>query len=117
MSSNSKISDIKNLSKEIDESYESNSIHNLNYLYPNGHRKTPQMKWFKGSRDRGLKSDLAAWILNEDFYLLIAMNKYNSIYVSDPDPYENIVKIEKLDPYQTLINSFLIQKQRKESDK
>ena len=23
----------------------------LNYLYPNGHRITPQMRWFKGSRD------------------------------------------------------------------
>tara|TARA_B100000700_G_scaffold310804_1_gene391812 strand:- start:324 stop:506 length:183 start_codon:yes stop_codon:yes gene_type:complete len=60
MNLNLKTSDIKNLLQEIDESYESNSIHNLNYLYPNGHRTTPQMKWFKGSRDRGLKSDLAA---------------------------------------------------------
>ncbi len=33
---------------------------NLNYLYPNGHRITHQMRWFKGSRDRGLKSDNAA---------------------------------------------------------
>ena len=33
---------------------------NLNYLYPNGHRMTHQMRWFKGSRDRGLKSDIAA---------------------------------------------------------
>ena len=33
---------------------------NLNYLYPNGHRMTPQSRWFKGSRDRGLKSDIAA---------------------------------------------------------
>ena len=30
------------------------------YLYPNGHRMTPQMRWFKGSRDRGLKPDIAA---------------------------------------------------------
>ncbi len=36
------------------------SIENLHYLYPNGHRTTHQMKWFKGSRDRGLKSDSAA---------------------------------------------------------
>ena len=35
-------------------------IENLNYLYPNGHRVTNQMKWFKGSRDRGLSSDMAA---------------------------------------------------------
>ena len=32
----------------------------LNYLYPNGHRITHQLRWFKGSRDRGLQSDLAA---------------------------------------------------------
>ena len=32
----------------------------FNYLYPNGHRTTHQMRWFKGSRDRGLKSDHAA---------------------------------------------------------
>ena len=31
-----------------------------NYLYPNGHRKTLQMRWFKGSRDRSLRSDIAA---------------------------------------------------------
>ena len=36
------------------------STENLNYLYPNGHRMTHQMRWFKGSRDRGLKSDIAA---------------------------------------------------------
>ena len=33
---------------------------NLNYLYPNGHRITPQMRWFKGSFARGLRSDIAA---------------------------------------------------------
>ena len=33
---------------------------NLNYLYPNGHRITHQMRWFKGSRYRGFKSDIAA---------------------------------------------------------
>ena len=31
-----------------------------NYLYPDGHRMTPQMRWFKGSRDKGLKPDIAA---------------------------------------------------------
>ena len=36
------------------------SSENLNYLYPNGHRMTHQMKWFKGSRDRCLRSDIAA---------------------------------------------------------
>ena len=36
------------------------SIENLNYLYPNGHRITHQMRWFKGSRDRCLSSDIVA---------------------------------------------------------
>ena len=36
------------------------STQNLNYLYPNGHRETHQIKWFKGSRDIGLRSDMAA---------------------------------------------------------
>ena len=35
-----------------------NSTENLNYLYPNGHRMTHQMRWFKGSLDRGLNSDV-----------------------------------------------------------
>ena len=40
--------------------FEKDSIENLEYLYPNGHRITHQMKWFKGSRYRGLRSDVAA---------------------------------------------------------
>ena len=36
------------------------STENLNYLYPNGHRMTHQMRWYKGSRDRGLRTDIAA---------------------------------------------------------
>ena len=39
---------------------QSGNYEKLNYLYPNGHRITHQMRWFKGSRDRGLKSDIAA---------------------------------------------------------
>ena len=35
-------------------------IDTRNYLYPDGHRITPQMKWFKGSRERVFKSDMAA---------------------------------------------------------
>ena len=35
------------------------NIENLNYLYPNGHRKTLQMKWFKGSIDSYLRPDIA----------------------------------------------------------
>ena len=36
------------------------SSENINYLYPNGHRMTHQMRWFKGTRDSGLRSDMAA---------------------------------------------------------
>ena len=32
----------------------------LTYLYPNGHRITHQMRWFKGSRDRGFRADKTA---------------------------------------------------------
>tara|TARA_Y100001968_G_C19125304_1_gene603950 strand:+ start:211 stop:396 length:186 start_codon:yes stop_codon:yes gene_type:complete len=46
-----------NESKKI---FEKDYLENLEYLYPNGHRITPQMRWFKGSRDRGLRSDIAA---------------------------------------------------------
>ena len=33
------------------------NIENFHYLYPNGHRIPHQLRWFKGSRDRGLQSD------------------------------------------------------------
>ena len=33
---------------------------NFNYLYPNGHRMTNQMRWFKGSLNRDIRSDMAA---------------------------------------------------------
>ncbi len=33
---------------------------NLNYLYPNGHRITHQMRWFKGSLYRGLNSHITS---------------------------------------------------------
>ena len=47
--------------QEIGNRYEKVfSTENLNYLYPNGHRVTHQMRWFKGSRDRCLRSDIAA---------------------------------------------------------
>ena len=36
------------------------STENLHYLYPNGHRMTHQMRWLKGSFDRGLRSNIAA---------------------------------------------------------
>ena len=39
---------------------QSDTNQNRKFLYPNGHRMTHQMRWFKGSRDRGLKIDIAA---------------------------------------------------------
>tara|TARA_Y100001968_G_C18956240_1_gene525513 strand:- start:104 stop:289 length:186 start_codon:yes stop_codon:yes gene_type:complete len=36
------------------------NIENLNYLYSNAHRTRTNIRWFKGSRDRGFKSDIAA---------------------------------------------------------
>ena len=45
---------------ENEKEITSETIENLNYLYPNGHRITYQMRWFKGSRNRGFTSDNAA---------------------------------------------------------
>ena len=50
----------KEIVDDIKPVAQSEMIENLNYLYPNGHRITHQMRWFKGSRNRGLKSDIAA---------------------------------------------------------
>ena len=52
-----KLQDIINKNEKV---IQIQAIENRNYLYPNGHRMTPQMRWFKGSRDRGLKPDIAA---------------------------------------------------------
>ena len=53
-----------NSSESLQEIFNRNekviSAENHNYLYPNGHRETHQMRWFKGSRSRGLRSDIAA---------------------------------------------------------
>ena len=49
--------DIVNRNENVMDSLKTD---NLSYLYPNGHRITHQMRWFKGSRDRGLKPDIAA---------------------------------------------------------
>tara|TARA_B100000945_G_C19995792_1_gene418702 strand:+ start:150 stop:326 length:177 start_codon:yes stop_codon:yes gene_type:complete len=47
--------------KEIDNRNEKViSNEKFTYLYPNGHRMTNQMRWFKGSRSRGLRDDIAA---------------------------------------------------------
>tara|TARA_B100000945_G_C19960174_1_gene402686 strand:- start:23 stop:208 length:186 start_codon:yes stop_codon:yes gene_type:complete len=49
--------DINNLNKNV-INIERNE--RVSYLYPDGHRITHQMRWFKGSRYRGLRSDNAA---------------------------------------------------------
>ena len=49
-----------NLQERVDRNEKVSSTENLNYLYPNGHRISHQMRWFKGSRDRFLRSDIAA---------------------------------------------------------
>ena len=49
-----------NLQERVNRNEKLSSTENLNYLYPNGHRSTHQMRWFKGSRDRCLRSDIAA---------------------------------------------------------
>ncbi len=48
------------LKEKADRNKKLSLTENLNYLYPNGHRITHQMRWFKGSRDRYLRSDIAA---------------------------------------------------------
>ena len=42
-----------------DKVYHLENIEDLNCLYPNGHRITHQMRWFKGSLGRGLASETA----------------------------------------------------------
>ena len=39
---------------------QSKVVKNLTHLYSNAHCIRHQTRWFKGSRDRGLKSDIAA---------------------------------------------------------
>ena len=39
---------------------QSEVVENLNHLYSNAHSIKHQIRWFKGSRDRCLKSDFAA---------------------------------------------------------
>ena len=51
-------------SKEIVDNFKtikrSETIKNLNYLSPNVHHISHRIRWFKGSRSRGWKSDIAA---------------------------------------------------------
>ena len=50
----------ENYQEIVNRNEKFSSTENLRYLYPNGHRISHQMRWFKGSRNRGLKSDMAA---------------------------------------------------------
>ena len=52
--------DNDNFQEIVDRNEKVISIENLNYLYPNGHRMTHQMRWFKVNRDRDLRPDIAA---------------------------------------------------------
>ena len=86
------------------------SIENLNYLYPNGHRITHQMRWFKGSRDRGLKSDIAAWKILKIIHLKREIRKTKKNQKIVPDHYEDMIRLEQLDPYEALIKLNNLQK-------
>ena len=50
----------KNIINEKEKTISNENMEKINYLYPNGHRMTHQMKWFKGNRDKGFESDFAA---------------------------------------------------------
>ena len=52
--------DSKDIINGIKPFQQSEVVENLNHLYSNAHCIRPQTRWFKGSRDRGLKSDIAA---------------------------------------------------------
>ena len=50
----------QNIINRNNKDFPCGNFENLKYLYPNGHRITHQMRWFKGSRNRGFKSDIVA---------------------------------------------------------
>ena len=58
MESNQNIS--KDIVKENKKINYDEVFQNQDYLYPNGHRITHQMRWYKVSRDRGFRSNTAA---------------------------------------------------------
>jgi len=45
------------------------------------------------------------------------MRKINRSDKNNPDPYEDMLRIDKLDPYEALINSNMILKQNNKSNK
>ena len=51
-----KIDNSLTIVKKRENLIERETFENLSYLYPNGHCTTHQIRWFKGSRDRGLKN-------------------------------------------------------------
>ena len=54
------INDSKEINNGLKSLKQSENPENLNYFYPNIHRIKHQIRWFKGSRDRGVRSDKAA---------------------------------------------------------
>ena len=50
------IYNFKNIVNRKENCFSSNSNVNFNYLYPNGHRITHQMRWFRNSLSRGLNT-------------------------------------------------------------
>ena len=54
------INDSKEIINGLKALNQSENTENLNYFHPNIHRIKHQIRWFKGSRDRGFKSDKAA---------------------------------------------------------
>ena len=54
------IDDSQDIANTIEKFIHSETNKKLSYLYPNGHRITHQMRWFKVSRDRDFRSDTAA---------------------------------------------------------
>ena len=54
------IDDPKALINGLKPIKQSENFDNVNYIYPNFHGIKHQVRWFKGSRDRGLKSNMAA---------------------------------------------------------
>ena len=93
---------IENLLEIVNRNEKVISIRNVNYLYPNVDRMTHEMRWFKGSRYRGLRSDSAAW-LREWELLFIYANDMRKTKKNNPEPYEDFLRLQKLDPYEAQI--------------
>ena len=57
---NNSTDDSKDIINGLKPFQQNEVVENLNHLYSNAHCIRYQTRWFKGSRDRGLKSDIAA---------------------------------------------------------